>query len=269
MNCTIAFTTSPGRPSSARRHHRHHRPRRDRAAAQHALLGPARQRRAVRPSGRDHGRRADIDAADPDVHLLLSLRQRRASISLDLSGDPLFKRLPPAATRAGEGAHVLRPDYAALVLAQVGWTALCERELTADDYENEALPTLIDASCAGGGLLLEAVNILDRPRPGAARERWGFEAGSCTTRPVGAAACRGARARGGSARAPGAHRGRRHRPRRRKTAERMVKCAGYKRFVDFCAAKPATVLDHAGAVARCPPWSRTRPRPRFRSCTMP
>ena len=79
---------------------------------------------------------------------------RRASISLDLSGDPLFKRLPPAATRAGEGAHVLRPDYAALVLAQVGWTALCERELTADDYENEALPTLVDASCAGGGLLL-------------------------------------------------------------------------------------------------------------------
>ena len=64
------------------------------------------------------GRRADVDAADPDVHLLLSLRQRRASISLDLSGDPLFKRLPPAATRAGEGAHVLRPDYAALVLAQ-------------------------------------------------------------------------------------------------------------------------------------------------------
>ncbi len=51
------------------------------------------------------GRRADVDAADPDVHLLLSLRQRRASISLDLSGDPLFKRLPPAATRAGEGAH--------------------------------------------------------------------------------------------------------------------------------------------------------------------
>ena len=38
-------------------------------------------------------------------------------------------------------------------------------------------------------------------------------------------------------------------PAARKTAERMVKCAGYKRFVDFCAAKPATVLDHVGAVA--------------------
>ena len=165
------------------------------------------------------GRRADVDAADPDVHLLLSLRQRRASISLDLSGDPLFKRLPPAATRAGEGAHVLRPDYAALALAQVGWTALCERELTADDYENEALPTLIDASCAGGGLLLEAVNILTDRAPGAARER--------QARIVAVDID----------------------PAARKTAERMVKCAGYKRFVDFCAAKPATVLDHAGAVA--------------------
>ncbi len=55
------------------------------------------------------------------------------------------------------------------------------RELTADDYENEALPTLIDASCAGGGLLLEAVNILTDRAPGAARERWALRAGSCTT----------------------------------------------------------------------------------------
>ena len=121
------------------------------------------------------GRRADVDVADPDVHLLLSLRQRRASISLDLSGDPLFKRLPPAATRAGEGTHVLRPDYAALVLAQVGWTALCERELTADDYENEALPTLVDASCAGGGLLLEAVNILTDRAPGTSEFFFSFD----------------------------------------------------------------------------------------------
>ena len=196
------------------------------------------------------GRRADVDAADPDVHLLLSLRQRRASISLDLSGDPLFKRLPPAATRAGEGAHVLRPDYAALVLAQVGWTALCERELTVDDYENEALPTLIDASCAGGGLLLEAVNILTDRAPGAARERWGFEGWQLHDAALWEQLLAEAREREAAARerqarivAAGID------PAARKTAERMVKCAGYKRFVDFCAAKPATVLDHAGAVA--------------------
>ena len=196
------------------------------------------------------GRRADVDAADPDVHLLLSLRQRRASISLDLSGDPLFKRLPPAATRAGEGAHVLRPDYAALVLAQVGWTALCERELTVDDYENEALPTLIDASCADGGLLLEAVNILTDRAPGAARERWGFEGwqlhdAALWEQLLAEAREREAAARERQARIVAADID----PAARKTAERMVKSAGYKRFVDFCAAKPATVLDHAGAVA--------------------
>ena len=196
------------------------------------------------------GRRADVDAADPDVHLLLSLRQRRASISLDLSGDPLFKRLPPAATRAGEGAHVLRPDYAALVLAQVGWTALCERELTADDYEDEALPTIIDASCAGGGLLLEAVNILTDRAPGATRERWGFEGWQLHDAALWEQLLAEAREREAAARE------RQARivavdidPAARKTAERMVKCAGYKRFVDFCAAKPATVLDHVGAVA--------------------
>lgn len=196
------------------------------------------------------GRRADVDAADPDVHLLLSLRQRRASISLDLSGDPLFKRLPPAATRAGEGAHVLRPDYAALVLAQVGWTALCERELTADDYENEALPTLVDASCAGGGLLLEAVNILTDRAPSAARERWGFEGWQLHDAALWEQLVAEARERETAARE------RQARivavdidPAARKTAECMVKCAGYKRFVDFCAAKSATVLDHAGAVA--------------------
>ena len=196
------------------------------------------------------GRRADVDVADPDVHLLLSLRQRRASISLDLSGDPLFKRLPPAATRAGEGTHVLRPDYAALVLAQVGWTALCEREPTADDYENEALPTLIDTSCAGGGLLLEAVNILTDRAPGAAREHWGFEGWQLHDAALWEQLLAEAREREAAARERQAHIVAADiDPAARKTAEHMVKCAGYKRFVDFCAAKSATVLDHAGAVA--------------------
>ena len=145
---------------------------------------------------------------------------------------------------------MLRPDYAALVLAQVGWTALCERELTADDYENEALPTLVDASCAGGGLLLEAVNILTDRAPGAAREHWGFEGWQLHDAALWEQLLAEAREREAAARE------RQARivavdidPAARKTAERMVKCAGYKRFVDFCAAKSATVLDHAGAVA--------------------
>ena len=38
-------------------------------------------------------------------------------------------------------------------------------------------------------------------------------------------------------------------PAARKTAERMVKCAGYKRFVDFAPPSPQPYLDHTGAVA--------------------
>ena len=184
------------------------------------------------------GRRADVDAAGRLIE----------DQELRFGQQPAGEQ--PAATRAGEGAHVLRPDYAALVLAQVGWTALCERELTADDYENEALPTLIDASCAGGGLLLEAVNILTDRAPGAARERWGFEGWQLHDAALWEQLLAEARERGAAARE------RQARivavdidPAARKTAERMAKCAGYKRFVDFCAAKPATVLDHAGAVA--------------------
>ncbi len=196
------------------------------------------------------GRRADVDATDPDVHLLLSLRQRRASISLDLSGDPLFKRLPPAATRAGEGTHVLRPDYAALVLAQVGWTDLVSREPHVEDYENDAQPVLVDASCAGGGLLLEAVQILRDIAPGSTRTRWGFEGWREHNEDLWQNLLADAREHEAAARE------RRVRivaadvdPVARKTAERMVKCAGAKRFVDFCAAKPSAILDHAGAIA--------------------
>ena len=192
------------------------------------------------------GRRADVDATDPDVHLLLSLRQRRASISLDLSGDPLFKRLPPAATRAGEGTHVLRPDYAALVLAQVGWTDLVSREPHVEDYENDAQPVLVDASCAGGGLLLEAVQILRDIAPGSTRTRWGFEGWREHNEDLWQNLLADAREHEAAARE------RRVRivaadvdPVARKTAERMVKCAGAKRFVEFCAANRDAARGHA------------------------
>ena len=103
---------------------------------------------------------------------------------------------------------------------------------------------------AGGGLLLEAVNILTDRAPGFARERWGFEGWQLHDAALWEQLLTEARERETAARE------RQARivavdidPAARKTAERMVKCAGYKRFVDFCAAKSATVLDHAGAVA--------------------
>lgn len=160
------------------------------------------------------GRRPDVDIEHPDVRLLLSVRGERASLHLDLSGDPLFKRLPREATRSGaDVARVLRPDYAALVLDQAGWRAIVAREDagtgdveaaggvaatgTADgvaaveaageagavgDVEAagavgavNAPPVLVDFSCSGGGIVLEAANMLLDRAPGMQRAHWGFE----------------------------------------------------------------------------------------------
>lgn len=115
------------------------------------------------------GRRPSIDVDYPDARIALTLREGRASLQLDLSGDPLFKRLPREATRPG-AAHILRPDYAALMLEQAGWGGA----IAAADTTGEAL-ALVDFSCAGGGVELEAVQMLINRAPGLLREHWGFE----------------------------------------------------------------------------------------------
>ena len=148
------------------------------------------------------GRRPNVDTDDPDARISLTLRGNRASIQLDLSGDPLFKRLPREATRT-HAAHVLRPDYAALACAQGNWQEICSAALTnikdaMDDEDTAAsaggsapadgsvladstaerpaptLPVMIDACCAGGGVVLEAASILADRAPGIDRAHWGF-----------------------------------------------------------------------------------------------
>lgn len=158
------------------------------------------------------GRRPNVDTDDPDARISLTLRDNRASIQLDLSGDPLFKRLPREATRT-HAAHVLRPDYAALACAQGNWQEICSAALTntKDAMRDEdtaasadgsvlangsvtadgsalagstverptpTLPVLIDACCAGGGVVLEAASILADRAPGLERRNWGFQSWS-------------------------------------------------------------------------------------------
>ena len=121
------------------------------------------------------GTRPVVDTENPDARLLLSIRNDKASLHLDLSGDPLFKRLPRDATRPG-AAHILRPDYAALALSQTAWPNMCTQEAdSATDAPAAADPLLIDFSCAGGGIELEAVNMLLNRAPGLSRTHWGFE----------------------------------------------------------------------------------------------
>lgn len=146
------------------------------------------------------GRRPNVDTDDPDARISLTLRGNRASIQLDLSGDPLFKRLPREATRT-HAAHVLRPDYAALACAQGNWQEICSTALTntkdamrdedtaasadgdvpagsAAERPTPTLPVLIDACCAGGGVVLEAASILADRAPGLERRNWGFQSWS-------------------------------------------------------------------------------------------
>lgn len=158
------------------------------------------------------GRRPNVDTDDPDARISLTLRGNRASIQFDLSGDPLFKRLPREATRT-HAAHVLRPDYAALACAQGNWQEICSAALTntkdamgdedtaapadgsvltngsvpADgsalagstvEHPTPTLPVLLDACCAGGGVVLEAASILADRAPGLERRNWGFQSWS-------------------------------------------------------------------------------------------
>lgn len=152
------------------------------------------------------GRRPNVDTDDPDARISLTLRGNRASIQFDLSGDPLFKRLPREATRT-HAAHVLHPDYAALACAQGNWQEICSAALTntkdamgdedtaapADgsasangsalagstaERPTPTLPVMIDACCAGGGVVLEAASILADRAPGLERRNWGFQSWS-------------------------------------------------------------------------------------------
>ncbi|MDY4041121.1 MAG: bifunctional 23S rRNA (guanine(2069)-N(7))-methyltransferase RlmK/23S rRNA (guanine(2445)-N(2))-methyltransferase RlmL [Collinsella sp.] len=125
----------------------------------------------------ERGSRPAVDTDSPDARIAVSIRGERVSVQLDLSGEALFRRLPAIATQSGAPAHVLRPDYAALVLAEAGWQRACAApgpDEGTEDAALGALPLLIDPCCAGGGLVLEAAAILAGQAPGIGRERWGF-----------------------------------------------------------------------------------------------
>ena len=131
------------------------------------------------------GARADVDLDRPDARISVALRGERVTVSLDLSGEPLFRRMPRMATKPGAAAHFLRPDYAALLLEEAGWGEAC-RELAKTRAEGdgvgarEAAPgmrtVLVDPVLAGGGVTVEAAHMLADEAPGLTRRHWGFEA---------------------------------------------------------------------------------------------
>ncbi len=108
------------------------------------------------------GARPLTDPARPDLTVSVRLGGQRATISLDLAGEPLFRRGYDVRTDARVAP--LRPDYAAALLAAGGWGRLVRR----------GAPALIALWAGQGSVLVEAAQAaLDRA-PGLLRARWGF-----------------------------------------------------------------------------------------------
>ncbi|MFO7189854.1 MAG: THUMP domain-containing protein [Pseudomonadota bacterium] len=103
----------------------------------------------------EKGRRPDVDTRNPAVRVAVFLDERRCTLYLDTSGEPLYKR----GYRRDTGEAPLKENLAAGIVMLTGWRA--------------DLPFL-DPMCGSGTLLVEAAQIALGLAPGH-RRRFGFE----------------------------------------------------------------------------------------------
>ncbi len=99
--------------------------------------------------------RPSVDTAAPDIRIDAFLDATHATLYLDTSGEPLFKR----GFRTARTDTPLRENLAAGLLKLAGWTP--------DQV-------LLDPMCGGGTILLEAAQVARRIAPGLGR-RFAFE----------------------------------------------------------------------------------------------
>jgi putative N6-adenine-specific DNA methylase len=96
------------------------------------------------------GKRPSIDRTNPDVRVHAFLESAHATLYLDTSGEPLFKR----GWRAGAADAPLRENLAAGLIMLTGW---------------QPGEPLLDPMCGGGTLLVEAGAMARGRAPGAKR----------------------------------------------------------------------------------------------------
>ncbi|WP_028484911.1 bifunctional 23S rRNA (guanine(2069)-N(7))-methyltransferase RlmK/23S rRNA (guanine(2445)-N(2))-methyltransferase RlmL [Thioalkalivibrio sp. ALE17] len=107
------------------------------------------------------GERPDVDAADPDVRVLLQLQGRQAQLSLDIGNGGLHRR----GYRGAGGQAPLRENLAAALLMRAGWPEHLEAHPDAP---------FLDPFCGSGTLVIEAALMATRTAPGLLRA--GFRA---------------------------------------------------------------------------------------------
>jgi putative N6-adenine-specific DNA methylase len=104
------------------------------------------------------GERPSVDPHRPDLGLVLHLDEQRAMLSVDLSGEALFKR----GWREQQGEAPLKETLAAAMLAAAGWQG----------REEDGL--LLDPCCGAGTIAIEAAQIACGMAAGLQR-RFAFE----------------------------------------------------------------------------------------------
>ena len=105
------------------------------------------------------GERPSVDTQRPDLQLVLHLGPERASLYIDSSGEPLFKR----GWREDKGDAPLKETLAAAMLAAAGWKGTAA-----------AGGALHDPCCGSGTIAIEAAQIACGIAPGLKR-RFAFE----------------------------------------------------------------------------------------------
>lgn len=103
------------------------------------------------------GQRPDVDSRHPDVAVVVHLAKQHLAISLDLSGEPLFKR----GYRVMTTPAPMKETLAAAILRAAGY---------------DGSEPLADPMCGSGTLVIEAGHIATRRAPGLKRDfavsRW-------------------------------------------------------------------------------------------------
>ena len=115
------------------------------------------------------GERPDVDPERPDIRLTCAVHDKRATIGLDLSGEPLIDRGYRVRARGRSQASptaFLREDLAAFVLARGDWSRRSRRD---------ARSVLVDPLGVSPVLGVEAACIACDRAPGLTRDRWGFD----------------------------------------------------------------------------------------------
>lgn len=109
------------------------------------------------------GQRPSIDTARPDVRIYVHLTRDTATVYMDTSGEPLFKR----GWRVDKGDAPLKETLAAAMIAATGWDASADLPL-------EDIAPLYDPCCGSGTVVIEAAQVALRIAPGLQR-RFAFE----------------------------------------------------------------------------------------------